>query len=290
MPRKFRPDRRYRLFDWRTAILEDAQLQPNTRLVGLVLSLHMNKAGESCFPGLELLKTQTGLGRSAVSEHIRKLTARGWVDRRPNPGRSKATEYVATFPPDVVEEIAKMAAQAVEKGPPGRTVSEAKGSAGADASEGPKGAAGADRSGKGPPARTPIEDERTGGELHSPAEKNGSTSWMAPIADVHLETMGGPLNCGRWARTFSDLRTFVIAEHALANEPEVAMSTIVVHVRNYAQHMRDTGRAEFLDYNKMAASFGQWATPHRDPKRPTQNLEGKDYGGGRFSRPRGTRE
>lgn len=291
MPRKFRADRRYRLFDWRTALLEDQSLQPNTRLVGLVLSLHMNKAGESCFPGLQLLQDQTGLGRSAVSDHIRRLDERGWIDRRPNPGRSKVTEYVATFPPDVVDEIidgAKLAAEAPVKGPAGRTVSPGEGSAGADGSEVSKGSAGEDESGKDPPGRAglSIEGGRADGLLRNPA-----ANWLGPIADAHLEIMGAPLNCARWAKTFSSLAAFVATHYpveVLGTEPDAISRKIAIHVSHYAQHLIDTGRAEFLDYGKMAESFAQWAQPWRDPKRPTQHLKGKTYGDGRFSQKRNT--
>lgn len=147
MPRRAKlvSDERTRLFDWRTAVVE-AELPPTTKLVALVLSLHMNRAGESCFPGLPLLQRQTSLSRSAVQEHVRALALSNWLERRENPGRGNTTEYVATFPPPLVEEI-------IEKARP----------AGLSADE---------RPGKGPqnahktpaPAGAPsIEDERTGG-------------------------------------------------------------------------------------------------------------------------------
>jgi hypothetical protein len=101
-------DERTRLFDWRTAVVE-ADLPPTTKLVALVLSLHMNRAGESCFPGLALLQRQTSLSRSAVQEHVRALALSNWLERRQQPGRGYATEYVATFPPPLVQEIIEKA-------------------------------------------------------------------------------------------------------------------------------------------------------------------------------------
>ncbi len=37
------------------------------------------------------------------------------------------------------------------------------------------------------------------------------------------------------------------------------------------------GRQDFLDYNKMAESFGTWRAPQQKPGRPTRRIGGKDF-------------
>lgn len=65
-------------FSWRQAIL-DSDLQPTTRHVLLTLACHMNDAGESCYPSIELLCKETGLSNRAVITHLQKAAESGWV-------------------------------------------------------------------------------------------------------------------------------------------------------------------------------------------------------------------
>jgi len=115
-------DQSTRLFDWRLATAE-ADLPATTKHVALVLSLHMNRAGESCFPGIPLLQRQTSLSRSTVQDHLRALASLQWLERRLRPGRGHSTEYVAMFPPKLVQEIiekarsAGLSEEAPDKGP-----------------------------------------------------------------------------------------------------------------------------------------------------------------------------
>ena len=109
-----RSDHRTRRFDWRRAVLE-AELPPTTKLVAFVLSMHMSRAGDSCFPGLALLRQQTGLSRSAVQDHLVSLIDLGWLAREEDPGRP--TTYLACFPAKVVAEIVS---EATAENPPAR--------------------------------------------------------------------------------------------------------------------------------------------------------------------------
>ena len=83
------------LFTWRSAIC-DSDLQPTTRHVALVLSLHMNERGGSCFPSQPTLAKETGLTDRAVREHLLILNAKGWIERKKQPGR--VDMYEATTP------------------------------------------------------------------------------------------------------------------------------------------------------------------------------------------------
>jgi hypothetical protein len=109
-----RAEPKTRRFDWRRAILE-AELQPTTKLVAFVLSMHMSRAGDSCFPGLALLRQETGLARSAVQEHLLDLMRLGWIVRAERVGQP--TMYLAAFPEAVVAEIV---AEATAGDPPAR--------------------------------------------------------------------------------------------------------------------------------------------------------------------------
>lgn len=95
--------------------------------------------------------------------------------------------------------------------------------------------------------------------------KNGDT-WMTPFMDLHLQILEGKMNAGRWVRIFRPL----LDEHGEAEVLNVQ--------RHYLGNLKATGRGDFLDYNKMAESFGTWLAPVQKPGRPTRRLEpGKDY-------------
>ncbi|MEO9231602.1 MAG: helix-turn-helix domain-containing protein [Devosia sp.] len=65
-------------FSWRQAILE-SNLQPTTRHVLLTLACHMNDAGESCYPSIELLCKETGLSNRSVITHLQNANQDGWI-------------------------------------------------------------------------------------------------------------------------------------------------------------------------------------------------------------------
>lgn len=90
------------LFTWRALITSiDGPRSATTRLVLLVLSLHMNKLGQSCFPSIELLACESGLSRQSVIKHLEIAVRGGWLGRRPfrRPGKAwRSTEYFAIWP------------------------------------------------------------------------------------------------------------------------------------------------------------------------------------------------
>src|SRR5258708_7411291 len=87
------------LFGWRGKICM-SDLAPTTRLLALVLSLHMNELGSSCYPGSELLARETGLSSSTVFVHLAKLRDAGWitVGQPRGSGRGHVNLYSATVP------------------------------------------------------------------------------------------------------------------------------------------------------------------------------------------------
>lgn len=66
------------LFSWRHAILE-SDLPSTTRLVLLTLSCHMSDAGDSCFPSVVRLASESGLSKKAVIEHLKIAKEKGWI-------------------------------------------------------------------------------------------------------------------------------------------------------------------------------------------------------------------
>ena len=68
-------------FSWRSAILKSS-IPPTTKLVLLTLSCHMNDAGESCYPSINLLCSETGLSNRAVITHLHNAAEWGWINVR----------------------------------------------------------------------------------------------------------------------------------------------------------------------------------------------------------------
>ncbi len=58
----------------------------------------MDGSGGKCFPSLELLATETGLARSAVSVALKALEAANWIGRSPGGGAGRSTRYQAYLP------------------------------------------------------------------------------------------------------------------------------------------------------------------------------------------------
>lgn len=65
-------------YEWRSAVLA-SDLQPTTRFVLLTLGCHMNEFGESCWPSIETLVSESGLSRAAVIKHIGIAKDLGWI-------------------------------------------------------------------------------------------------------------------------------------------------------------------------------------------------------------------
>ncbi len=65
-------------FSWRQAVL-DAQLEPNTKLVLLVLSTFMNDHGTGCYPSMETIAVKSGLSKRSVITHVQKAVVAGFI-------------------------------------------------------------------------------------------------------------------------------------------------------------------------------------------------------------------
>lgn len=87
------------LFSWRGALIR-SELSPNVRYVALVLSMHMNELGGSCYPSQALLAEESGLSERQVRRHLATLRQNGWLEltyRRTKRGYKRAF-YEATVP------------------------------------------------------------------------------------------------------------------------------------------------------------------------------------------------
>jgi hypothetical protein len=103
---------RNRLFRWRDAIV-NSTLTPTQRFVALVLSLHMDREGDSCWPSLSTLAAETGLSRRTVIRALNDLDPDFLMRKRGGPGRGP-TRYTAVLPSDtpVTTRRAKVVTQA----------------------------------------------------------------------------------------------------------------------------------------------------------------------------------
>jgi hypothetical protein len=119
---------------------------------------------------------------------------------------------------------------------------------------------------QGPTTNTPptLPTKPTPAPPIAGAGENGTT-WMTPFMDLHLEVLEGKMNGGRWVRVFRPL----LDEHGEAEVLGVQ--------RHYLENLKATGRGDFLDYNKMAESFGTWLAPQQKAGRPTRRIRGKDF-------------
>jgi hypothetical protein len=89
------------LFSWRGAVCSaESDLPPTTRLVALVLSLHMSERGTNCFPTVAALAEESGLSDRAVQIQLKVLRDKGWLSMRAPKvaGRGNRNEYWATVP------------------------------------------------------------------------------------------------------------------------------------------------------------------------------------------------
>jgi DNA-binding transcriptional regulator YhcF (GntR family) len=86
------------LFTWRSAVCE-SNLKATTRHLLLTLSLHMNERGGSCFPSVETLASETGLGRATVFRQLQVAEDTGWLIIRRSQGRV-SNRYEAALPPE----------------------------------------------------------------------------------------------------------------------------------------------------------------------------------------------
>lgn len=103
-------------FTWRGAVLKSS-LPSSARLVLHTLGCHMNDAGESCFPSIETLCSETGLSKPTVISCLKAAEDAGFIEvsKHGYAGKKWArNEYKATFPPaknepEINDEIANKA-------------------------------------------------------------------------------------------------------------------------------------------------------------------------------------
>lgn len=85
---------------WRKAIAA-SELTSTQKLVAHTLALHMNADGGSCFPSIDTICSEGGLGRTAVKNALRELDREGWISRSgggSGAGAGNTARYQATFP------------------------------------------------------------------------------------------------------------------------------------------------------------------------------------------------
>lgn len=66
------------VLSWRGNVLK-SDLLPVTRHVLLTLACHMNDAGESCFPSIQMLCDETGLSKQTLITHLKIASDSGWI-------------------------------------------------------------------------------------------------------------------------------------------------------------------------------------------------------------------
>lgn len=89
-----------KIWSWRHAI-QKADLPSTTKLVLFNLSVHMNDAGESCYPSTGKQAQDTGLSERSVCTHLDKAADAGFIEKkRHGYGGQKwaRNEYFATYP------------------------------------------------------------------------------------------------------------------------------------------------------------------------------------------------
>lgn len=89
--------------EWRAVIASaHGPQEPLTRYVLLAISLHMSVKGDSCFPSVRLLATETALARTTIMKHLDLAYQTGWLIKEPRieaGGQGwRRMEYWATIP------------------------------------------------------------------------------------------------------------------------------------------------------------------------------------------------
>jgi hypothetical protein len=88
------------LFGWRSAIASSS-LDPPSRHLALTLSLYMSERGDSAWPSVATLVSDTGLSERTVQVHLGKLIKGGWLTSTPRklPDGSRTSNlYTAAIP------------------------------------------------------------------------------------------------------------------------------------------------------------------------------------------------
>ena len=98
------PARDVILFRWREAFCSsEGPPKPTTRLVLLILSLHMDMTGRDAFPSQQRIARMAGLSLRAAKLHLGIAERLGWIERAPRGRGAKqsyrfGTDYVPRFP------------------------------------------------------------------------------------------------------------------------------------------------------------------------------------------------
>lgn len=97
-------------FTWRRVLCsKDGPESSTTRHVLLTLSCHMNEFGDSCYPGIELLVTESGLSKKTIIDHLRIAEETGWIDKEERPERNgqgwRKMAYTASIPSKLMDEL-----------------------------------------------------------------------------------------------------------------------------------------------------------------------------------------
>lgn len=84
----------------------------------MVLSLHMNEAGESCFPSLNTIARRSGLSRSSVKKHLKIASKKGWICKNfEKLGNGYKNNTYCSVIPDKIKRVGREATYQEEENP-----------------------------------------------------------------------------------------------------------------------------------------------------------------------------
>ena len=89
-----------KVWSWRDAVTQ-ADLEPNTKYILLVLSLYMDERGGSCYPTIDTLVKDSSLARGTVIKHLNLAEEAGFILRRRHGFKGQEwanNEYAAAYP------------------------------------------------------------------------------------------------------------------------------------------------------------------------------------------------
>lgn len=69
------------VYSWRQCVIS-SDLPPVTRHVLITLSMHMDVWGDNCYPTIDQIMYETGLGRTTVIKHINVAVELGWLRKQ----------------------------------------------------------------------------------------------------------------------------------------------------------------------------------------------------------------
>jgi len=109
------------LFNWQRIVVEHSELSSTELHVCLTLSLYMSALGDSCFPSVRRIASDTRLAESTVRRALNKAIEHGWITRKLHGYRGKAwrrSEYRATIPAAVHRVINRLDQGALTRSAP----------------------------------------------------------------------------------------------------------------------------------------------------------------------------